>query len=287
MSNQYSTVGLIVRPNDTGVSDTLSDVYHLLEARGIEILLDHSTRGLIGGPLTVGLDDIGQRADLVVVIGGDGTLLHAAREMVTYGVPLLGVNRGRLGFLVDVCPQSNLTVVNQILDGEHVVDERFLLDCEVLRDDQVLHRSHAFNDVILKVADQVRIIEFETFVDGVFMSRQNADGAIVATPSGSTAYALSNGGPILMPGQDSMLIMPLSPHTLASRPLIISADHCVEIQINNRDAVTAHVVSDGQVYLPAENGDVIRVTRKPERIVLLHPKDYDYFEILRAKLNWR
>ena len=223
VANVFNKIGLVVKFNDPSMSDTLNDVYEKLQARGVELLLDHTTRGLLGGPTTVDIETIGRECDLVIVIGGDGTLLHAARELVDHDVPLVGINRGRLGFLVDVCPDHGMAQLDEILEGRYQAEERFMLESEIIRDGEIVHRSYAFNDVVLRIRDVLQIMEFEVNVDGSFVNRQRADGIIISTPSGSTAYSLSNGGPILNPTLDAMVLQPICPHTLSSRSLVVSS----------------------------------------------------------------
>ncbi len=284
--SEFSSAGLIVRLNDRKVADTLHQIYSSLQQKGIRVLLDHSTRGLIGGPLTVGIEEIGQRCDLAIVIGGDGTLLHAARELVDYGVPLVGVNRGRLGFLVDVSPEGELAALDEIIAGNYLAEERYLLDIRVCREGGDIHRAYAFNDIVLRIRDMLRIVEFETYINASFVNTQRADGIIVSTPSGSTAYSLSNGGPIVNPSLDAIVLQPICPHTLSSRPLVVDADSEIEIRIVDKNIDNGQLIADGQIYMDVRTEDTIRVRRKPERIRLLHPSDYNYFQILRAKLNW-
>jgi len=284
--SEFSSAGLIVRLNDRKVADTLHQIHSSLEQRGMQVLLDHSTRGLIGGPLTVGIEEIGQRCDVAIVIGGDGTLLHAARELVDYGVPLVGVNRGRLGFLVDVSPDGELAALDEILAGNYLAEERYLLDIRVCRAGGDIHRAYAFNDIVLRIRDMLRIVEFETYINASFVNTQRADGIIVSTPSGSTAYSLSNGGPIVNPSLDAIVLQPICPHTLSSRPLVVDADSEIEIRIVDKNIDNGQLISDGQIYMDVRTEDTIRVCRKAERIRLLHPSDYNYFQILRAKLNW-
>ncbi|MEM7293586.1 MAG: NAD(+) kinase [Pseudomonadota bacterium] len=284
--SEFKKVGLVTRLNDLKVSDTLNDVHARLESLGREILLDHSTRGLIGGLKTVGLDVIARECDLAVVIGGDGTLLHTARELADSNVPIVGVNRGRLGFLVDVSPESELTQLDEILAGHYCDEERFLLDVEVSRDGEVIHEVVAFNDIVLRVKDLLRIVEFKTYINGSFVNVQRADGVIVSTPSGSTAYSLSNGGPIVTPTLDVIVLQPICPHTLSSRPLVVGGGSDIEIRISDEGIDNGQLISDGQVYFDIISDDLIHVKQHRKRVRLIHPINYNYYKLLRAKLNW-
>lgn len=283
---KFKKVGLIVKFNDSGISNTLNEVYTKLKSKGVDLLLDHTTRGLLGGPVTVDIETIGKECDLAIIIGGDGTLLHAARELVDFGVPLVGVNRGRLGFLVDVCPDKGLSLIDEILEGKYISERRFMFEACILRDNEVIHQSYAFNDVVLRIRDLLQIMEFEVFIDDSFVNRQRADGIIVSTPSGSTAYSLSNGGPIVNPTLEVVVLQPICPHTLSSRSLVVSSRSEIKIHISDKGVPIAQAVCDGQVYMDAQLGDVVRVRRKEKSIHLLHPMNYDYHHILREKLNW-
>jgi len=186
----FSTVGLVVRQQDHSVADTLKDIHALLERKGCVTRFEHGTDGMVDGVETVGFDTIGEQCDLAIVIGGDGTLLSAARDLVDFGVPLVGVNRGRLGFLTDVHPDENLLQLAAILEGDYVPDERLMLRMDVERDGEVMSTDSAFNDVVIRNTQMLRIVDFEVYIDGSFVNHQRADGIIVSTPSGSTAYSL-------------------------------------------------------------------------------------------------
>ena len=283
---EFSKAGVVVKFNDASVASTLQDVEARLVAMGIKTLLDHSTNGLLENRETVSLDVIGNECDVVVVIGGDGTLLHAARELVDYNVPLIGVNRGRLGFLVDVPPEGELNELTEILNGNYIAEERFLLQSRVLREGETFAYSYAFNDVVIRVKDVLQIMDFDIIINDVLVTHQRADGLVIATPSGSTAYSLSNGGPIVGPSIDALVLQPICPHTLTSRPLMVDAASSIRVHLWDDEVHNAQVVSDGQVYVDATLGDMIEVRRKEERITLLHPESYDYHQILREKLNW-
>ena len=285
MSN-FNKVGLISKSSDLSVSETLNSVYNLLIKRGLDVMLDTSTRGLLGGPITVDIETIGKECDLAVVIGGDGTLLHAARELVEAGVPLVGVNRGRLGFLVDVSPVDGLHELVEIIDGNYQQEERLMLHCELARRGEIVHQSLAFNDMVMRTKNVLQIIEFEVSINGSFVLTQRADGVIVASPSGSTAYSLSSGGPIVNPSLPALVVQPICPHTLSSRPLVVSADSEISVLITEKKNVHAQMVSDGQVYNDLQNEDIIVVRKHNKPIKILHPSGYDYHHILREKLGW-
>lgn len=282
----FSRVGLIVKNNDESVTNTLRDVIACLEGHKLPIVLDHSTRQLVENRETSPVEEIARTCDLAVVIGGDGTLLNAARELVDHDVPLVGINRGRLGFLADVPPTEGLKALNRIIEGAFLEEKRTMLQTRVLRDGECVASSYAFNDTVIRVRDRLQIMDFDIIIDDVLVTHQRADGLIVATPTGSTAYSLSNGGPIVGPTVDALIIHPICPHTLTSRPLLVEGESRIRVHLWDDDVSAAQVVCDGQIYMDAMLGDMVDIRRNPNRVRLLHPEDYDYHRILREKLNW-
>ena len=282
----FSCAGLIVKVGDESVASTLADATKRLTDLGIEYVLDESTRDIAGDADVVSRDELAARCDLAIVIGGDGTLLAAARSLVDAGVAIVGVNRGRLGFLVDVAPDDGLEQLVGILEGRYLAEERTLLETRILRDGDSIASSYAFNDTVIRVRDVLQLMDFDVIIDDVLVTHQRADGLIIATPSGSTAYSLSNGGPIVGPTIDAVVLQPICPHTLTSRPLMVDADSSIRVHLWDDDVMRAQVVCDGQVYMDASLGDMIEIRRKKTRVRLLHPETYDYHRILREKLNW-
>lgn len=283
---RFPRVGLIVKFDDESVSNTLTDVIARLEALAIKPVLDRSTRALVPTRKTVDIDELGRSCDLAVVIGGDGTLLSAARSLVDHGIPIVGVNRGRLGFLVDVPPDAGLDQLTAILEGNYIEEKRLMLETSIRREGATIATSYAFNDTVIRVRDLLQIMDFDVIIDDILVTHQRADGFIVATPSGSTAYSLSNGGPIVGPTIDAVVLQPICPHTLTSRPLLVDAASCIRVHLWDDDVLEAQVVCDGQVYMDAKLGDMIETRCKEERVHLLHPETYDYHRILREKLHW-
>ncbi len=283
---KFTRAGLIVKFNDESVANTLADVVACLEALDVEVVLDNSTRGLMDGGQTVDTSEIAQNCDLAVVIGGDGTLLSAARSLVDHHIPIVGINRGRLGFLVDVSPDGGLDELTQIIKGQNIQENRAMLQTRILRDGECVASSYAFNDTIIRVKDVLQIMDFDVIIDDVLVTHQRADGLIIATPSGSTAYSLSNGGPIVGPTIDALVVQPICPHTLTSRSLMVDADSTIRVHLWDDDVASAQIICDGQVYMDAMLGDMIEVKRNANRVRLLHPENYDYHRILREKLNW-
>ncbi len=230
---------------------------------------------------TADIKEIGENCELVVTIGGDGTLLQAARSMVDYDVPLLGINLGRLGFLADITPDDMLKALDLILAGEFQVDYRFLLQAEIDG-----HYETALNDIVVHKWNTARMIEFETHINGKFVDALRSDGLIVSTPTGSTAYALSGGGPLLDTALNAILLVPICPHTLSNRPIVIQGDSEIELRvISDSDRKHVRVTCDGQTCKSVDGSSVwIRKHRRPVR--LIHPQGYDHFDLLRVKLGW-
>ncbi|RRQ20737.1 NAD(+) kinase [Thiohalobacter thiocyanaticus] len=287
MHNEFTRIGLISKTGDPRVRDTLHRLIDYLRGREVEILLEADMRSRID---TAGLPLLERQAlaeacDLAIVVGGDGTLLNAARVLAPAGVALIGINLGRLGFLTDVLPEGMTDQLDRILGGDYREESRTLLHASVLRDGRVVDESNALNDVVVHKWDIARMIELEVHIDGNLLSTQRADGLIVCTPTGSTAYALSGGGPILHPRLDAIGLVPICPHSLNNRPIVI--DDAAVIDIALRDAATkAQVTSDGQVNFTLMPGDRVRVCRHEHRLRLIHPPEYDYFGILQRKFGW-
>lgn len=231
---------------------------------------------------TIALNDIGQSADLAIVMGGDGTMLSVARSLILADVPLVGINRGRFGFLTDLRSEDMLEALDRILEGDYVRDTRMLLCGQVLRNGEVLYSGHALNDVVIKSG--LRLLEMEVKIDRQFVHKQRSDGLILTTPTGTTAYSLSAGGPILHPNLEAITLVPICPHTLSNRPITVSSDSEIEVKLLQAD--DAQVSFDGQYQITLEIDDTIMVRRANHSISLLHPSDYCYFDMLRNKLNW-
>jgi len=282
----FRTVGVIAKQGETAKTRiALRYLAGCLRERSLRVLFDPLAASLIGEPLELAMDlrAMGEQCDLAITVGGDGTLLGAARALADAGVPLLGINLGRLGFLADLASDALQTCLEPILYGEFDAEERFLLSAKVNGKDPVL----ALNDVVIHKWNTARMIELETRIDGVFVNRQRGDGLIVATPTGSTAYALSGGGPLIHPALDVIALVPICPHTLSNRPLVVAGASQVEILANSRfDQGHVVLTCDGQidVFLSADSNVLIQ--RAPRPIRLLHPRGHDHFQILRAKLGW-
>jgi len=286
MTINIKTIGIIAKDNSEAVSQTVRQLVNFLREKSCEVLFDESAEGLIENSHSISRETLAQQADLAIVVGGDGTFLSAVRSLADYGTPVLGINLGRLGFLVDISPDNMLENLQQILDGQYVDESRFLLEAEVIRSGETVAQADAFNDVVVHIRDVARMIEFETYINGQFVNFQRSDGLVISTPTGSTAYALSSGGPLLYATLDAMVLVPICPHTLSNRPLVINANSTVEVVIGDSKQTTSQVTFDGQTAFDVIAGDKIVVRKKQNIIHLIHPASYDYYDILRAKLHW-
>ncbi|MEY6433372.1 NAD(+) kinase [Thioalkalicoccus limnaeus] len=285
----FHTIGIIGKQHDSGqVRMTLERLVAYLDLRGRDLYFDAASADLLGQSPERCLDSatLGERCDLVIVVGGDGTFLGAARALATHGVPLVGINLGRLGFLVDVSPHEIEQALDRILDGEYDEEERRLLSASVGAADGQTTSGVALNDVVIHKWNTGRMIELETSIDGVLVNVQRADGLIVATPTGSTAYALSGGGPLLDPSLDALVLVPICPHTLSNRPLVVAGSSRIEVRVHADDRDHVRVTWDGQTDLCTQVQERILIEQAPRPARLLHPKGHDHYAILRAKLGW-
>jgi len=286
----FKTIGIIGKFRDSSVGENISAIHELLEERGCKVLLDEvSAMVLPELDMTVAdRDELGAQSDLVIVVGGDGTFLNAARTLNEYQVPLLGINLGRLGFLTDIHSEKIRGRLSAILDGEFVEEQRFLLHgrFEYENGDGEIASSDAFNDIVVHKGHVARMIELDLYINGQYVNTQRADGLIVSTPTGSTAYSLSGGGPILHPSLDALVLVPICPHTMSQRPIVIDGDSDIEIRISDNNHGDALVTCDGQLNVDLGIGDSVRITKKKTPVHMIHPADYNYYEILRAKLHW-
>ena len=284
----FHTIGLISKFGDPNVAGTLNQVAAHLRQHQLRVLLDESSAQLIpdSGLEVASRTTIGKECDLVIVMGGDGSMLNAARSLVNYGIPILGVNLGRLGFLADVSPSEIPHRLDSVLNGQFREAHRLLLHTQVIRNGTVTGEADALNDVVVHKRDVARMIDVETFLDGRFLNTYRADGLIISPPTGSTAYALASGGPIIHPSLEAMVLVPICPHTLTHRPIVINANNTIEVVLNAANTVNTQVTCDGQVSLPLERGDQIIIRKHERKVRLIHPINHDYFKLLRAKLRW-
>lgn len=289
MHDSFHTIGIIGKRGDPAVAEAIRALVDCLTRHDRDIILDRHGAALLGdwGNDTTERNELGAICDLVVVVGGDGTLLEAGRAVAEYGTPLLGVNLGRLGFLVDVRPAELNETLGKVLAGDFIRDQRLCLKAQLTyANGDTEGPFHGLNEVAVRNAEFARVLDFDTFTDGDFISRHRADGINVATPTGSTAYALSAGGPVLYPGMDALTLVPICPHTLSDRPLVIDAQRSIEIVVGGNSKTHALFTVDGQQSRTLEEGDRVRVERSEQCLTLIHPPGYDYFRILRDKLHW-
>ena len=274
------------RPGVPGVSDTLHALVEYLSTQTVSIQIEKNTKPLLSQHDFPIADQttLATQCDLIVVVGGDGSLLSAANLALPHQIPVLGINRGRLGFLTDISP-SALVKVGAVIRGHYLSEQRLLVNA-VIEDTPTQSHRPALNDVVLLPGDVAHMIEFNIFVNHEFVCRQRADGLIVATPTGSTAYALSGGGPILHPTLSALVLVPMFPHTLSSRPIVVDGNSTVTITICKSNETTPYVSCDGQDRIPVHPGGKITIKKCEQSLTLIHPSDYQYFHTLRKKLGW-
>lgn len=283
----FNRIYLMGRAGVPGVPETIAALIHYLHQEQRHVILDPSTLEFMPqSEHTLGCD-AGRLndCDLVIVVGGDGSLLTAAKTALPYQLPVLGINRGRLGFLTDIHPLAFHTL-GEVLNGHYTIEHRALLNAIIQHDDNTLGQGLGLNDVVLLPGIVVQMIEFETYINGQFVCRQRADGLIVATPTGSTAYALSGGGPILHPQLDAIALVPMFPHTLSSRPIVVRGDSQIEIRVSEQHETPPNISCDGQERLKTPPGSHILIHKHSHTLQLVHPKTYNYFSTLREKLGW-
>lgn len=291
MATEFNTIGIIGRVRKPGVKETLKILIDYLKQLGKAIVIDSETAAVLTDTSlkTLEREQLAKHCDLAIVVGGDGSLLNASHSLVEDEIPVLGINRGSLGFLTDIHP-AELNKIKDILDGNYILEPRFLLRATIELNGKRLSPEiglgHALNEFAL-IPDAVpHMIEFEIYVDDAFVSSQRSDGLIIATPTGSTAYSLSAGGPILHPELDVMVLVPMFPHTLSVRPIVISGDKELKIIISPNNSTSPRLAYDGQTYINTPPGSHITITKMPKKLNLVHPLDYDYYETLRSKLHW-
>ncbi len=286
MNSPFTFIALIGKHKNPEIAMPLLNLAEYLSKKNYKVLLDGFTASQIGSDKysVLSLEEIGEKADLAVVMGGDGTMLNIARMLVSYDVPLIGINQGRLGFLTDLSADTMFETLDEMLAGQYTTERRMLLYAEVIRNAESVFGSLAFNDVVLYRGMSSGMIEFEVKVDNEYVNTLRADGLIVATPTGSTAYALSSGGPILHPSLDLVALVPICPHTLSNRPIVIGPDASVQIQLQS--SVNVRINCDSHSCFDLEQTDNIVVRRFPKTVRLLHSINHSYYRTLREKLGW-
>lgn len=269
------------------VSETLHRLMILLQRLGLSVFLDEDTNAHFSLPLSVlSRDAMDAAQDLIVVVGGDGSLLSAARMAITVNVPVIGVNRGRLGFLTDVSPHDLETQLSAVLSGHYCEETRFLLHMRIVRENMTYFEGDALNDVVLSRGNETHLIEFDVYVNQQFVSHYRSDGLILATPTGSTAYALSAGGPIMHPQLNAVVMVPMFSHSLSSRPLVLDGDARVELRISTHNECALQISCDGHESCRVTPGQHVVIEKNTRQLRLLHPSDYQFYDTLRIKLGW-
>ena len=283
----FKTIGIPGRAS-AAVGESLRQLTDFLSRRELSIVLGESVAQLLpDNPFPVKSHaKMGESCDLIIVLGGDGSLLGAARVLARFSVPVLGINRGRLGFLTDILPDEIEARVGAVLAGEYIIDKRFLLSAVVKREGQVIGRAEALNDVVVNSGTSAQMIEFDLYIDNEFVYRQRSDGMIVSTPTGSTAYSLSGGGPIMHPKLDAVVLVPMFPHTLSSRPIVIDGNSEIRLETSDSNVIHPPVTCDGQVNITAMPGDTVYITKRRYKLKLIHPTDHSFYASCRDKLGW-
>ncbi|MFV2028845.1 NAD(+) kinase [Neisseria sp. S1] len=291
MNSQFKHIGLVTRPQTPGIENVLHELIAFLHKQGLDIFIDQASadEGIISDEdlqfcHIEQKDKLGKKCDLVIVLGGDGTFLSVARKLAPFRVPMIGVNQGHLGFLTQVPRETMIHELSGMLTGKYLPEERILLETSIWRDGEDVGTSLALNDVVISRGGMGQMIEFEVFINGEFVYTQRSDGLIISTPTGSTAYALAAGGPILQASLRAFTLVPICPQSMTNRPIAV-ADTC-EIEILITKAADARVHFDGQSFIDIHSMDRINIRRYRHTLRVLHPSDYQYYKTLRQKLHW-
>ena len=288
LCQNFKTIGLVGKPRYDNSLQMHKNVFEWLIARGYDVLVEESVGEKLHLPAQhiASLTQIGQQAQLGIVIGGDGNMLGRARELCQYDIALIGINRGNLCFLTDIDPPNAYAQLQACLNGEFFVEERFLLNASIERAGKIIQSANAINEVVLHPAKIAHMIDFHVYIDDKFAFSQRSDGMIIATPTGSTAYSLSAGGPILTPQLNAIALVPMFPHTLSSRPLVIDGNSKISLRFADYNRSTLEISCDSQIAMPFSSDDEIRVEKSPHKLKLLHLNNYNYYNVLSSKLGW-
>lgn len=282
----FKNIAIISKIDDNSVKDSLDTVINYLDSKNIKYFLDDNSSVLLKNKESTNIETIKNKCDIGFIIGGDGTLLRSAQELAKANIPICGINRGRLGFLVDISPNHIEENLESILSDNYSVDERISLIGTVIRNGKEISKNISFNDVVIHSKDAVRMIEMDTTLNGEKLYTVNADGLVVSTPTGSTAYSLSCGGPILEPTMEALVMVPICPHLLSNRPIVIDMNSIIEIKLSDKSHTNASVTFDGQINVPIEANDTIRISKGTVTLKLIQPPGINFLSILREKLGW-
>ncbi|MCF6202968.1 MAG: NAD(+) kinase [Methylococcaceae bacterium] len=288
MLKSFKTIGIIGKYSDSRIANTILEILSYLQNNSYKVLVDSKSAALLSPNTVIAceIDLLSAKCDLIIAIGGDGTFLSAARASVTFNTPLIGINLGRLGFLVDISPEYINLKLNSILAGNYLEDKRYLLQTKIIRDGETIHQETAVNEVVVHRWVTPSMLEIVTHIDGIFLNSQRSDGLIISTPTGSTAYSLSAGGPILHPSLHALVLVPLNAHTLSNRPIVVDDSSEIEISFKQSKQISALVTCDHLEIPKISINDKILIKKLPDPITILHPEDHDFFHILREKLSW-
>jgi NAD+ kinase len=288
LAEGFNQIGIVGRLESHSVEQSVHKLLQLLDQHEKQYCIEQSLHDAMSDLDCPAKDrqSMGQWADLIIVIGGDGTFLGAARDIAQYQVPMLGINRGRLGFLTDVMPDEMESAIAEVLRGDFRLEDRFLLKAQIHRNGQIVADDCALNDVVLHPGQSIRMIEFDLHIDDQFVYSQKSDGLIVSTPTGSTAYALSAGGPLVHPGLHALVLVPMFPHSLNNRPIIVGSEAHLCIRVGYKNTLPPHVSLDAQNHLELQHGDELHIFKYPQTVKLIHLKGHNYFETCRTKLGW-
>ena len=286
--SEFNTIGITGRLDSKEAIYSLNRLITFLQAQNVKLVLEQGTAKVLdsNGFEVVSKDELGKGCDLVMVVGGDGSMLWAAGALARYNVPMLGVNQGRLGFLTDIRPEEIEALVAEVLAGKYLMETRFMLGMSVLRGDKEIGHGEALNDVVMHPGQLIRMIEFELYVDEEFVYHQRSDGLIISTPTGSTAYGLSAGGPLVHPRMDAIVLVPLNPHTLSSRSIVVDGSSEIKLVIAPTNTINPYITCDGHSHVETKPGDEVHVHKHPWKLQLVHPLNHNFFEACRSKLGW-
>lgn len=288
MKGPFPRIGIFSKPTGDNIATILSQIYTFLDQRGHTIFLDEVSAARMQHTHlpSVAHTEIGAKCDLAIVVGGDGSLLKAARAIVDHKVPILGIHAGNLGFLADVMANDLENSLEEILNGRYIEEQRTMLHATVIQNNKKIASYLALNDIVLHHGEISRLIDFQIFINKQFVVDQRADGVITSTPTGSTAYALSGGGPIVYPTLDVITLLPMFPHTLNSRPIVIDKNSEISLRLSPSNRIAAQFSADGQAHMTLNVGDEIQISANKNNLRLIHPVEYNYFAVLRKKLGW-
>jgi len=287
MTEAFKSIAITGNRSGPNTLETIEQLIALLTERGCHVVVSADLPENLAGGLEVAPEEqLADRADLLVAVGGDGTMLSAARLASAGKVPVLGINRGRLGFLADISPNVMRESVTDVLQGNFTLEKRLLLKGELWRGEELVASGLGMNDIVLKRLEPARMLEFKTYVNGQYVNTHGGDGYIAATPTGSTAYALSCGGPIVSPGLDAIVLAPICPHTLSDRPVVIPSIAATDVIMLDYHESKAEVSGDGEFLAEMRAGDRLHIEAAETRVQLVHPVGYDYYDVLREKMHW-